>query len=42
MLAVFDDVLARIPKGRANAADREITAIRRARRAGGRRTRRAG
>ena len=42
MLAVFDDVVARIPKGCAKAADREIAAIRRARRAGGRRTQRAG
>ena len=42
MLAVFDDVIARIPKGPAKAADREIAAIRRARRAGGRRTPRAG
>lgn len=38
MLEVFDDVLARIPARPAKAADREIAAIRRARRQGGRRT----
>lgn len=38
MLKVFDDVVARIPKGPARAADREMAAIRRARRKGGRRT----
>jgi len=38
MLKVFDAAVARIPKGAATAADREIAAIRRARRQGGRRT----
>ena len=38
MLALFDDVVARIPKGPAKAADREIAAITRARRQGGHRT----
>jgi predicted DNA-binding protein len=38
LLAVFDDVVGRIPPGTAAAADREIRAVRRARKAGGRRT----
>ena len=38
MLAVFDEVVGRLPKRPAREVDREIAAIRRARRAGGRRT----
>jgi hypothetical protein len=38
LLGVFDDLVARIPAGPATEADREIAAVRRARRAGGRRT----
>jgi hypothetical protein len=38
MLAVFDEVIARIPDRPAAGADREIAAVGRARRAGGRRT----
>jgi hypothetical protein len=38
ILGVFDDVIASIPPRPAAAADREIAALRRARRAGGRRT----
>ena len=38
ILGVFDDVLARIPARPAAEADQEIAAVRRARRAGGRRT----
>jgi predicted DNA-binding protein len=37
MLKMFDAVVARIPKGTAASADREIAAVRRARRQGGRR-----
>ncbi len=39
MLKAFDDLVPRIPPRSAQAADREISAIRRARRAGGRRHR---
>ncbi len=39
MLAVFDDVVDRIPRAPAAHADRELEAVRKARRAGGRRTR---
>lgn len=38
LLEVFDEVVARIPARSAEAADREIAAVRRARREGGRRT----
>jgi hypothetical protein len=38
LLGVFDDLLARIPARPAAETDREIAALRRARRAGGRRT----
>jgi hypothetical protein len=38
LLGVFDDLVARIPARPATEADREIAAVRRARRAGGRRT----
>ncbi len=39
LLAVFDEAVARIPTRPAEAVDREIAAVRRSRRAGGRRTR---
>ena len=35
MLNVFDDVVARVPKGSAAAVDREIAAVRKARQEGG-------
>ena len=38
MLGVFDEVVARIPDRPEKAVDREIEAVRRARRGGGRRT----
>jgi Arc/MetJ-type ribon-helix-helix transcriptional regulator len=38
LLGVFDQVIARIPARPATQVDREIAAVRRARRAGGRRT----
>jgi metal-responsive CopG/Arc/MetJ family transcriptional regulator len=38
LLSVFDDLVSRIPARPAAEADREIAAVRRARRAGGRRT----
>ena len=38
LLAVFDDLIQRIPKRPAAAVDREVEALRRARRRGGRRT----
>jgi hypothetical protein len=42
LLEVFDTVISRIPLRPAAAADREIAAVRRARREGGRRTRAPG
>jgi len=39
LLEIFDTVVARIPAGPATEVDREITAVRRARREGGRRRR---